>query len=113
MHWRRTWQPTPVFLPGESEGWGSLVSCRLWGRTELDTIESTQQQQQHILLGFPSDSVVKNPPAKQEMGIRSLGQENTLEKEMTNHSCILAWDIPRTEEPVRLQSMVSQRVRHD
>ena len=29
MHWRRKWQPTPVFLPGESEGWGSLVGCRL------------------------------------------------------------------------------------
>ena len=34
MHWRRKWQPTPVFLPGESQGWGSLVGCRLWGRTE-------------------------------------------------------------------------------
>ena len=32
-HWRRKWQPTPVFLPGESQGWGSLVGCRLWGRT--------------------------------------------------------------------------------
>ena len=41
MHWRRTWQPTPVFLPGESQGWGSLVGCRLWGRTELDTTEAT------------------------------------------------------------------------
>ena len=37
MHWRRKWQPTPVFLPGESQGWGSLVGFRLWGRTELDT----------------------------------------------------------------------------
>ena len=64
-------------------------------------------------MGFPSDSVVKNPSAKQEMGIRYLAQENALEKEMINHSCILAWDIPRTEEPGRLQSMVSQRVRHD
>ena len=33
MHWRKKWQPTPVFLPGESQGWGSLVGCRLWGRT--------------------------------------------------------------------------------
>ena len=44
MHWRRKWQPTPVFLPGETQGRGSLVGCRLWGRTELDTTESTQQQ---------------------------------------------------------------------
>ena len=41
MHWRRKWQPTPVFLPGESQGWGSLLGCRLWGRTELDTTEAT------------------------------------------------------------------------
>ena len=41
MHWRRKWQPTPVFLPGESQGQGSLVGCRLWGRTELDTTETT------------------------------------------------------------------------
>ena len=41
MHWRRKWQPTPVFLPGESQGRGSLVGCHLWGRTELDTTEAT------------------------------------------------------------------------
>ena len=41
MHWRRKWQPTPVFVPGESQGQGSLVGCCLWGRTELDTTEAT------------------------------------------------------------------------
>ena len=41
MYWRRKWQPTPVFLPGESQGWGSLVGCCLWGPTELDTTEVT------------------------------------------------------------------------
>ena len=49
MHWRRKWQPTPVFLPGESRGRGSLVGCHLWSRTELDTTEATQQQQQQQL----------------------------------------------------------------
>ena len=39
--WRRKWQPTPVFLPGESQGWGSLVGCRLWGCTESDMTEAT------------------------------------------------------------------------
>ena len=39
--WRRKWQPTPVFLPGESQGRGSLVGCRLWGHTESDTTEVT------------------------------------------------------------------------
>ena len=38
---RGQWQPTPVFLPGESQGGGSLVGCHLWGRTELDTTEAT------------------------------------------------------------------------
>ena len=41
MRWRRKWQPTPVFLPGESQGWGSLMGCHLWGRTESDTTEAT------------------------------------------------------------------------
>ena len=45
-HWRRTWQPTPVCLPGESQGQRSLVNRRLWGRAESDTTEATQQQQQ-------------------------------------------------------------------
>ena len=46
LHWRRKWQPTPVFLPGESQGRGSLVGCCLWGRTESDMTEATKQQQQ-------------------------------------------------------------------
>ena len=46
MHWRRKWQPTPAFLPGESQRWGSLVSCHLWGRTESETTEATWRQQQ-------------------------------------------------------------------
>ena len=41
MLWRRKWQPTPVFLPGESQGRGSLVGCGLWGRTESGTTEAT------------------------------------------------------------------------
>ena len=45
MHWRRKWQPTPVFLPGESQGQGSLVGCHLWGRTELNTTEARRSNQ--------------------------------------------------------------------
>ena len=41
MHWKREWQPTPVILPGESQGQRSLMGCGLWGRTESDTTEST------------------------------------------------------------------------
>ena len=49
MRWRRQWQPTPVFLPGESQGRGGLVGCRLWGRAELDTTEATWQQHSKVV----------------------------------------------------------------
>ena len=64
----------------------------------------------------PMALVVKNPAAMQEtqeMWFQSLGQEDPVEEEMTTHSSILAWKIPQTEEPGRLQSVGSQRVRHD
>ena len=67
-------------------------------------------------MGFPGGSVVKNLPAIEEMqetGVQSLGQEDSLEKEMATQSSILAWKIPWTEEPGGLQSMGSVRVRHD
>ena len=64
-------------------------------------------------MGFPGGSMVKNLPPMQETWVRSLGQEDPLEKEMATHSSILAWEIPWTEDPGRLQSMGSQRVRHD
>ena len=57
-------------------------------------------------------SVVKNLPAMQETQVRSLGREDPLEEERATHSSILAWEIPWTEEPGRLQSMWSQRVGH-
>ena len=57
--------------------------------------------------------MVKNMPEKQETQIQSLSQEDPLEKGMGTHSNILAWRIPWTEEPSRLQSMDSQRVGHD
>ena len=57
--------------------------------------------------------MVNNPPAIQETWVRSLGQEDPLEKEMATHSSILAKRIPWTEEPDGLQSMGSQRVRHN
>ena len=56
-------------------------------------------------MDFPGGSVVKNPPAKQEKWVRSLGQEDPLEKEMATHSSILAWEIPWAEKPGRPQSM--------
>ena len=58
MRWRRKWQPTPVLLLGESQGWGSLVGCHLWGRTESDTTEVTEQQQQQ---GVYQDIIINSP----------------------------------------------------
>ena len=57
--------------------------------------------------------MVKIPPAMQKTQVRSLGQEDNLEKGMATHSSILAWRIPWIEEPGSLQSMGLQRIRHD
>ena len=86
MHWRRKWQPTPVFLPGESQGRRSLVGCHPWGRTESDKTEATQQQQQ---------------------------QGSLMEKAMAPHSSVLAWRTPGTGEPGGLPSMGLHRAGHD
>ena len=57
--------------------------------------------------------MVKNPPAKQETQVRSLGWEDPIEKETATHSSILAWEMPWTKEPQGLQSMGSQTIKHD
>ena len=70
----------------------------------------------YLLVGFPSGIGVKNLPPMHEMQetwVPSLGGEDTPEEGMAIHSSILAWEIPWTEEPGRLQSMGSQRVRHN
>ena len=68
----------------------------------------------HILVYFPGGgSAVKNPPAMQEVRFGSLNQEDPLDEAMATLSSILAWRIPWTEEPGGLQSIGSQRVRHD
>ena len=56
---------------------------------------------------------VKNLPAMEETQVQSLGQEDSPENEMATHSSILAWEMPRTEEPGGLQSMGLQKVGHD
>ena len=72
---------------------------------------------QRKFLSFQRSSLVvqmvKNLPAVQEARVQSLGQEDPLEKETTTHSSILAWRILWTEEPGRLQSIGSQKVRHN
>ena len=80
---RRWWHPTPVLLPGQSQGRRSLVGCSPWGRKESGT---TERLHFHF---------------------------SALEKEMATHSCVLAWRIPGTGEPGELPSMGLHRVGHD
>ena len=106
MHWSKKWQPTPVFLPRESQGWGSLVGCHLWGRTELDTQLkwlSSSSNSKVVLVGQTRLPMLET----WETWVLSLGQEDPLEKGMATHYNILAWRIPWAEEPDRLQSLVS------
>ena len=64
-------------------------------------------------MGFPGHSVIKNLPAKQETWFQSLGWVDPLEEGMATHSTILAWKNPCTEDPGGLESMGSERVRHN
>ena len=66
-----------------------------------------------MIVVFPIAQMVKNLPATQESWVRSLGQEDPLEKGMAIHSSTLAWRIPWTEEPGGLESVGPQRVGHD
>ena len=86
--WGRKWQPTPGFLSGEPHEWRNLVGYSPWGCKELDTIERLHFHFQSFLHLYS-------------------------EKAMVPHSSTLAWKIPWMEEPGRLQSMGSHRVRHD
>ena len=92
MHWRRKCQPTPVFLPGESQGRGAWWAA---------------------VYGVAKAQKLKCLPPMRETRVWSLGREDTLEKEMVTHSSIPAWRIPWMEKPGRLQSTGSQRVGHD
>ena len=126
-YWRRKWQLTPVFLPGEFHGQRSLVGCSPWDLKQLDMTERLRHTHiinitranmikkvlLHILKGFfPQDEaslvsqLVKNLPAMWETWVGSLGWDDPLEKGKATHSSMLAWRIPWT-----LQG--SQRVRHD
>ena len=103
VFWRRKWQPTPVFLLGESHGQRSLVGYSPQGHKESDTTERLHFHFQ----------MVKNSPAMWENWVQSLGWEDSLEEgngDPLQYSC---QRIPRTEEPGRLQAMGSQRVVHD
>ena len=83
---RKQWHPTPVFLPGKSHGWRSLVGCSPWGHTKSRTRLSNLTFTFHF---------------------------HALEKEMATHSSVLAWRIPGTAQPGGPPSMGLHRVGHD
>ena len=132
----KEWHPTPVLLPGKSHGWRILVGYSPWGHTESDT---TERLHFHFSLscigegnGNPLQcSCLENPrdggawwaavygvaqsraQLKRLSSSSSSSRVSSPEKAMATHSSTLAWRIPWTEEPGRLQSMGSLRVGHD
>ena len=96
---------------GIGDGQRGLTCCNSWVHKESDTTEPLNWTE-----GLPSSSTVKCLPVVQKMKeilVQSLGREDPLEEGIATHSCILTWEIPWTEEPGGLQSIGSQRVRHD
>ena len=83
MHWRRQWQPTPVPLPGESQGQRNLVGCRLWGCTELDTTSDLAAAAAGLVLRASlAPQLVKNLPAMQEFPHLIPGSERSAGEEI-------------------------------
>ena len=109
--WPHGLQPTRLLHPWDFPGKSTGVECHclLWRDTDLHLNKHQFRPTWSSLVA----QMVKCLPAVQETRVRSLDQEDPLEKEMATHSSTLAGKIPWTEEPGRLQSMGSQRVGHD
>ena len=107
-HWRRKRQPTPVFLPGESQGRWSLMGCRLGS----DKVGHDWSNLAAAAAALTSLKCGKEPACQcrrlGEKWVWSLGQEDPMKEGIATHSSILAWRIPWTEEPGELQPMGSQ-----
>ena len=109
--------PSQCRDPGSIPAWGirchvwQLRSCRL--RLRPGAARLTDEIKNIILWASLVAQMVKTLPAMWQTRVRSLGQEDPLEKEMATHSSVLTWRIPRTEEPGGLKSVGSQRVGHD
>ena len=89
LHWKRKWQPTPVFLPGESWGQGSLVGCHLWGHhIESDTTEATQQIYQLLCRWWEHKHKCGMVPAHKEL-IAQSGKKET-------NNTVLQWENKRS-----------------
>ena len=86
MHWRRKWQPTPVFLPGESQGRGNLVGCRPWGHTESDTRSNLAAAAAVLTMGSSWWLVGKEFTCSARQLGSIPGGEDPLEEGMATHS---------------------------
>ena len=138
ISWRRQWHPTPVLLPGKSHGWRSLAGCRPWGCEESDTTERLHFRFSFSCIGERNGnplqcSCLENPRdggawwaavygvTQSRTRLKRLSSSRRvlvlhnpcLEKGMATHSSILAWRIPRPEEPGGLQSTGLQRIGHN
>ena len=114
MHWRRNWQPTPVFLPGESQGRRSLLGCRLWGSYRVGHDWSDLAAAAVLLRLLLKWCSAKEPACRcMRRRLDPWVEKIPLEEEMATHSSILAWRIPGTGEPCGLPSMGSHRVGQD
>ena len=134
QHWRHHWMYTGWY--GSHSECNPLPPCQLWWENKellyysvVKNLPATQElqemwvqflgQEDHLKEGIIPIPIFGLPwwlrhlPAMQETWVWSLGQEDPLEKEMATHCSTLAWKIPRTEEPCRLQSLGSQRAGHD
>ena len=99
------WQPTPVFLAGESHGQRSLAGYSPWGLKESDATERLTHTDTGLNEGFPGGSAVENLAAMQETQVQSLRWEDPLEEDMATHCSILGWRLPWTQEPGGLWRM--------
>ena len=95
--------------------WGVNIPCALWPNKQTQKQYSNKFNKDFKNGPWTSlmAQTVKHLPTKQKTRFQSLGREDPLEKDMATHSSVLAWKIPWMEEPGRLQSIGSQRVRHD
>ena len=116
MHWRRKWQPTTLFLPGESQGQGSLVGCRLWGRTESDMTERLHFQFSLSCIGEGNGnplhcSCLENPRDRGAWwaAVYGVAQSRTRLKRLSSSSSniislVLGYCFSSLEESVHLKS---------
>ena len=112
--WRRKWQLTPVFLPGESHGWKGLVGYSLWGCKESNTTKQLTHTHTHTRKRASRVAqLVKNVPAMQQTQVWSLVGDATWRRACNPLPVFLSGESPWIEEPGRLQSRGSQRVGHD